>query len=387
MTDINLQSITFPGINNKYKVPEVDNTLTVAGKAADAKSTGDALGELNERIGNLSDLGTEDKTDIVSAINEAARSGITDEVKVALLACFEHVIWNPIDGGRSYYDALESALYPVAYPKIEAVFNSGGNTIYTTASIDSLKQYLTVLYFADASSSGVVVASSDYTLSGTLSVGSNRILVSYQTYTTTFTVFAESPYLYKLPSATIFTGDLSEAIDTNVALFETDQDYTIIAKAEVDFTPQTTSDAIAMFGNIPGSTSALPSWRTYLQPQYVSASYVLRFGGPNNQQYYNYIFSSEDWRNIRFRNNVLIGISHVHGSSSVTVRHYVDGTSAWSGSTPSYNYEQTSASVTVGCRRNAAGEMQEPFKGTINEFEIYKYAMTQNEMDAVLGIS
>lgn len=312
--------------------------------------------------------------------------GLTDEAKLALLACFSKVAWVD-ENGQDYYNALENALYPVEYPKIESIFNSGGDTIYTTDSIDSLKQYLTVLYFADASSSGVVVASSDYTLSGTLSLGSNRILVSYQTYTTTFTAFAESPYLYKLPSATVFTGDLSEAIDTNVALFETDQDYTIIVKAEPDFTPQTTSDAIAMFGTIPGDTCVYPSWRTYLQPQYVNAKYVLRFGGPSNQQYYNYALSDGDWRNTRFHNSILIGISHVHGSSSVTVRHYVDGVSSWSGDTPSYNYAQSSASVMVGCRRNASGETQEPFKGTINEFEIYKYAMTQNEIDAILGIS
>ena len=45
-----------------------DTTLAISGMAADAKATGD-------QIGNLSDLQTADKTDLVSAINEAAQTG------------------------------------------------------------------------------------------------------------------------------------------------------------------------------------------------------------------------------------------------------------------------------------------------------------------------
>ena len=45
MADRNLKSITFPGLPNRYVIPqvEVDSSLTQQGKAADAKVTGDAL--------------------------------------------------------------------------------------------------------------------------------------------------------------------------------------------------------------------------------------------------------------------------------------------------------------------------------------------------------
>ena len=45
MADRNLKSITFPGLPNRYVIPqvEVDSSLTQQGKAADAKATGDAL--------------------------------------------------------------------------------------------------------------------------------------------------------------------------------------------------------------------------------------------------------------------------------------------------------------------------------------------------------
>lgn len=40
MADRNLQSITFPGLSDKYLVPPIDHTLTQSGQAADAKVTG-----------------------------------------------------------------------------------------------------------------------------------------------------------------------------------------------------------------------------------------------------------------------------------------------------------------------------------------------------------
>ena len=43
MANIPFKSITFPGLPNKYTVPEISNDLMTAGKAADAKATGDAL--------------------------------------------------------------------------------------------------------------------------------------------------------------------------------------------------------------------------------------------------------------------------------------------------------------------------------------------------------
>lgn len=64
---------------------------------------------LKADLGDLTALETEDKTDLVSAINEAAESGLSDEAKAALLACFEQAAWTD-DDGEQYYNALVQAL-------------------------------------------------------------------------------------------------------------------------------------------------------------------------------------------------------------------------------------------------------------------------------------
>lgn len=116
--------------------------------------------------------------------------GLTDDVKQALLNCFEHVAWTD-EYGQDYVDALEAALYPPAnLVRITAVYTQSG-TVYDTDSLDSLKTDLVVTAtYSDSSSE--TVASADYTLSGTLTVGTSTITVSYGGKTTTFTVTVTS---------------------------------------------------------------------------------------------------------------------------------------------------------------------------------------------------
>lgn len=48
-----LKSIQFPGLSDTYTIPEIDNTLTTTGKAADAKKTGDELSDLKQDFSEL----------------------------------------------------------------------------------------------------------------------------------------------------------------------------------------------------------------------------------------------------------------------------------------------------------------------------------------------
>ena len=79
----NVSNIQYNGTT--YGIEGVtDATLTISGRAADAAAVGAAL---------------------------ARGSGLTEEAKQALLACFAQVAWIG-DDGQDYYDALEAALYP-----------------------------------------------------------------------------------------------------------------------------------------------------------------------------------------------------------------------------------------------------------------------------------
>ena len=141
------------------------------------------------RVGDLTNLDTTEKNTLVGAINEAnshggSGDGLTEDIKEALLTCFEKVAWIDEDG-QDYYGALYNALYPpVNLVSISAVYTQSG-TVYDTDTLDSLKSDLVVTAHYDDSSTQTVSA---YTLSGTLSVGTSTITVAYGGKTTTFTV-------------------------------------------------------------------------------------------------------------------------------------------------------------------------------------------------------
>lgn len=70
---------------------------------------------------------------------------------------------------------------------IEATFTQGANIIYDTDSLDTLKQYL-VVTATWSDSSVTTVASTDYTLSGTLTAGTSTITATYSGKSDQFTV-------------------------------------------------------------------------------------------------------------------------------------------------------------------------------------------------------
>ena len=116
-----------------------------------------------------------------------ASGGVTEELKQALLDCFEHVAWID-DQGQDYYDALYAALYPpVDVLSISAAFTQGSAVIHDTDSLDTLKQYL-VVTATMTDSTTQTLEDTDYTISGTLAVGTSTITVSYEGKTDTFTV-------------------------------------------------------------------------------------------------------------------------------------------------------------------------------------------------------
>ena len=142
--------------------------------------------------------------------------GLTDEAKQALLACFANVAWMDTDEGQDLYDALETALYPPAtLVSITAVFNQGSNKVYPTDTLDSLKQYLTVrANYSNGTSQPVTT----YVLSGTLTLGTSVITVTYGGKTTTFNVTVTEPVVVenftRIGNPTIEDGILTPSSDS-----------------------------------------------------------------------------------------------------------------------------------------------------------------------------
>lgn len=92
----------------------------------------------------------------------------------------------------------------IALSSISAVYTQVG-TVYTTDNINNLKSNLVVTaHYSD--SSEVEVAADNYTLSGTLSVGTSTITVSYSGQTTTFTVTVTEPVVLSSIEATFTQG-------------------------------------------------------------------------------------------------------------------------------------------------------------------------------------
>lgn len=113
--------------------------------------------------------------------------GLTEDIKAALMDCFNHVAWSGTSG-QEYIDALEAALYPpVTLEYITAVYNQT-HPVYTDDTLVVLKDDL--LVYAHYSNDTELVT--DYTLSGTLSVGTSTITVTFGGKTATFTTTVTS---------------------------------------------------------------------------------------------------------------------------------------------------------------------------------------------------
>lgn len=153
----------------------VDDTLTETGAAADAKKVGDEIGDLED-----------DLNDINERI-DSIESGLSDDAKMALLACFRHVAF--LDDDADYYGVLENAL-AIGYPRLTVTFLPHDRVFYTDEDVSVLADYLTVRYYQDAEHSAETIAYGNYDIIGSLSQPVNTIAISYAGITSNITVNA-----------------------------------------------------------------------------------------------------------------------------------------------------------------------------------------------------
>ena len=150
---------------------ELDTTLTESGKAADAKAAGDAIRPLSDEIKNLQ------------------TSGLTTAQVNALDGMFKVAAYIKADVSAEYtafktaFGITDEPVTPeVTLSSISATY-SGGDVAVGTAVAD-LTGIVVTAHYSDGTSETVT----GYTLSGTIAEGNNTITVSYGGKTATFTV-------------------------------------------------------------------------------------------------------------------------------------------------------------------------------------------------------
>ena len=150
---------------------ELDTTLTQSGKAADAKAAGDAIRPLSDEIKNLQ------------------TSGLTTAQVNALDGMFKVAAYIKADVSAEYtafktaFGITDEPVTPeVTLSSISATY-SGGDVAVGTAVAD-LTGIVVTAHYSDGTSETVT----GYTLSGTIAEGNNTITVSYGGKTATFTV-------------------------------------------------------------------------------------------------------------------------------------------------------------------------------------------------------
>lgn len=136
----------------------------------------------------IENVGSPTDEQVTTAINQAIKDGkistLDSTTKKALMDIVENIgLW--ADGnGQKYIDNLKNALYTSPLSSISAIYTQN-KTIYVDDDLDVLKEDLVVTgIYTDGSSINIT----DYTLSGTLSVGTSTITVLKDGKTTTFEV-------------------------------------------------------------------------------------------------------------------------------------------------------------------------------------------------------
>lgn len=138
-----------------------------------------------------------------------------------------------------------------AVTSIDAVFNQGSAIVYSNQSLDSLRQYLTVnATFENGNTSAV----SDYTLSGTLTVGTSTITASYGGKTDTFTVTVTEAIATLVSITAVFTQGQNVVYDTDS--LDTLKQYLVVT-AHYDDNTDTVVSNYTLSGTLTVGTSII----------------------------------------------------------------------------------------------------------------------------------
>lgn len=174
----------YTGTEEEFAQEIADASTNAATAQAAADHCDDVLESIPQDYSALS-------TKVNNIENEIYGHLVSDEIKIALLACFQNVAWTTPDG-QTYYDALESMLNPPANLSYITAVYTQTMTVETIDELSVLRADLVVTaHYGDGTSSRVY----GYLLSGTLTEGTSTVTVTYGGKTATFTVTVSPAYL------------------------------------------------------------------------------------------------------------------------------------------------------------------------------------------------
>ena len=178
----------------------------------------------------------------------------------------------------------------VTLSSITAEYTQGSTAVYPTTSLDSLKNNLVVkANYSD--NSQTTLSSGDYSLSGTLSVGSSTITVTYSGKTTTFTVnvikepeivgeLTEADYLIKIDfSDTSQSGKLVDSSGNNNNLSLKDTSVNVLSNGELVVNSKTSCGTNSTTLSTPFEGDSYSVEFAYKQEQDNSSTLVYSQGG------------------------------------------------------------------------------------------------------------
>lgn len=290
---------------------------------------------------------------------------LSNAAKRALLNCFAHVAW--IDNqGQSYYNALESELFPNAtLDSITAVFTQGSSVIYDTDSLDTLKQYLVVTANYSDSTTEIVT---DYTLTGALTNGTSTVTVIYSGKSATFNVTVTSAVWFSAENYTL--NKSTPAIDTGIPILRVDQTYTIFLDVS-QTTTENSGNATRFLLCVDGTTS--PAWKGIYTGSKASIAY-------NAWEWMNWQSSQHGF--LKNMKNARCKVAYVHEVGTTTVTFYFklnDNAIAIETST-SQTLLHPAANLLVGDNAIANNAIC-----TVNKVTVYKTALTATQIGELMA--
>lgn len=362
-------SVTNNGLTSTYSVPNIGTT------------------------GNLSSLETETKTNLVRAINEVNSKidssasedigKVPERLKTILenmMTLFSAVSLYNDDVDVASIGAETSELInglEVIVPemtRLDAVFNQT-EVIYSDATLNTLKQYLTVrAYYTDGSFKTI----SDYTINGTIATGVQTFTVTFNEFSDTFQATitkVENNLIYTMPTATVFDG--TNYIDTGIKLYENETDtmsWTICAafRFDTDSTSKYVFGAKSVSGtkgtvNVVLGTGTTATGSRKLVQQYNGATAYIGTFNPTTGEH--------DYR---------VCVTHAAGENNAKFSLAYDGTVKLTNNTVSGAFQYRKDSVTL-CVGYDNAESTKKFVGTVSEFKVYSNVLDSESITEFLG--